>query len=161
VFLPVIDNEAYNLIDAPMLTGTPERRLLLAMVERAILDFVGNDPVEVEEAESWIFGELESTPLRPFTFPWICQHLDLDVASIAQTIKAMPRRGKNRVAPWYFNKPGAAPKTASSKSATASNQDSTISPADLKSGGRPKLSLVKKTSAKEVVTQDKLEPVLS
>jgi len=141
VFLPVIDSEAYNLIDAPMLTGTPERRLLLAMVERGILDFVGNDPVEVEEAEAWIFGEHETTLLRPFTFPWICQHLDLDVASITQTIRAMPRRGKNRVAPWYFNKPGSSAKPAAEKSPSATIE----SPA--RASAQPGLRLVKKSSS--------------
>jgi len=151
VFLPVIDNEAYNLIDAPMLTGTPERRLLLAMIERAILDFVGNDAAEVEEAEGWIFGELDTAPLKPFTFPWVCQHLDLDVVSIAQTIKAMPRRGKNRVAPWYFNKPGAN-KAASAEKDVAAKVDASSANQD-----RPKLALVKKLSERDVPRNLKME----
>lgn len=104
MFLPVIDNEAYNLIDGPKLTGTPERRLLLAMLERAILDFVGNDSLEVDQAQQWIFSDLEDPDFLPFTFSWVCQQLDLDHQRIAKTIKEMPRRGSRRVAPWYFAK---------------------------------------------------------
>jgi hypothetical protein len=110
VFFPVIDNEAYNLIDEPKVTGTPERRLLLAMLERSILDFVGNDETEVEQAQLWIFGSqelpnelvTEESPLSPFSFPWVCQQLDLDHNKIASIIREMPRRGNRRVAPWYF-----------------------------------------------------------
>jgi len=104
-FCPIVDPEANNLIDLPQLTGTPERRLLLAVLERAILDYVGNDSQEIQEAEDWLFGDLDSfssEPYAEFTFPWVCQQLDLDVFQIAAVIKRMPRRGKHRVAPWYF-----------------------------------------------------------
>ncbi len=124
MFFPVIDTEAYSLIDEPKLTGTPERRLLLAILERSILDFVGNDQVEVQEARTWIFGDTppenlqesyrEYTNLTPFSFAWVCQELDLDAKNISSVIAAMPRRGNQRVAPWYFNKtaegsPGGSP----------------------------------------------------
>lgn len=104
MFLPVIDQEAYNLFDAPQLTGTPERRLLLAILERAILDYVGNDVTEVSSSEEWLFSELDEPSMEEFTFPWVCQQLDLDIYRIAQTIRAMPRRGNHRIAPWYFMK---------------------------------------------------------
>lgn len=113
VFFPVVDSEAYSLIDEPKLTGTPERRLLLALLERAILDFVGNDAAEVEAAREWIFGEEEGDSqisdahrASPFSFTWVCQELDLDPQNISGIIAAMPRRGSRRVAPWYFQKTG-------------------------------------------------------
>lgn len=113
MFFPVVDSEAYSLIDEPKLTGTPERRLLLALLERAILDFVGNDAAEVEAAREWIFGEEDGdTPISdahrasPFSFTWVCQELDLDPQNISGIIAAMPRRGSRRVAPWYFQKAG-------------------------------------------------------
>lgn len=104
MFLPAIDQEAYNLFDEPQLTGTPERRLLLAILERAILDYVGNDPEEMQLAGEWLFDreENDGESLSPFSFLWLCQELDLDAEEISATIRAMPRRGKNRVAPWYF-----------------------------------------------------------
>lgn len=126
MFYPVIDQEAYNLFDAPQLTGTPERRLLLAILERAILDFVGNDPVETAEAEDWIFGELEEgLSMEPFTFGWICQFLDLEAVEIAKTIRKMPRRGTNRVAPWYFmNRATSITKADNAKPASSSENNS-------------------------------------
>jgi hypothetical protein len=104
-FYPVVDPEASSLIDMPQLTGTPERRLVLAVLERAILDYVGNDPQEVTTAESWLFDDvtnLTPEPYGDFSFPWVCQQLDLDMFQVAAVIKRMPRRGKHRVAPWYF-----------------------------------------------------------
>ncbi|RIL07512.1 MAG: hypothetical protein DCC75_09965 [Proteobacteria bacterium] len=101
---PVIDFEAYNLFDLPKTTGTPERRLLLAVLERAILDYVGNDAVECKAAEEWLFSESDEEEMDEFTFLWVCQQLDLNAKQIAATIKRMPRRGKHKVAPWYFAK---------------------------------------------------------
>jgi hypothetical protein len=100
---PSIDGDATSLFDVPNETGTPERRLLLAVLERAILDYVGNDEKEIAEADDWIF---DSDPINKsvFSFGWLCQELDLDEEVIAEKIRSMPRRGNRRVAPWYFAK---------------------------------------------------------
>lgn len=105
---PGLDREYCQLIGAVNKTGTPERRLLLGILERAILDFVGNDAREVESAEEWLFGELDDPSFERFSFSWVCQELDLDLYMIAEKIRAMPRRGNRKVAPWYFNKQMAA-----------------------------------------------------
>lgn len=114
--LPEIDHDAFNLFEIPNLTGTPERRLLLAILERAVLDLVGNDEKEAQEAEDWLFGfdEDEAEPEAPrvhehkltamFSFPWVCDQLDLDQARISAKIRSMPKRGKNRIAPWHLAK---------------------------------------------------------
>ena len=104
MFSPLIDIEAYTLMDGPQLTGTPERRLLLAVLERAILDLVGNDEQEVQTAKDWLFGDTEPHTPTEFSFAWVCQQLDLDPSHTADLIGKMPRRGKNRVAPWYFGR---------------------------------------------------------
>jgi hypothetical protein len=101
---PGIDREFYQVIGLPNMTGTPERRLLLAILERAVLDYVGNDRREVEEAEAWIFGDLDSPGNEQFSFPWVCEQLDLDMYRISGKIRVMPRRGDRKVAPWYFAK---------------------------------------------------------
>ncbi|MEZ4753693.1 MAG: hypothetical protein R3A13_05205 [Bdellovibrionota bacterium] len=102
---PNIDFEAFNLMPVMNLTGSPERNLLMAIVERAILDLVGNDSAEEKRAEEWIFGDLdEHKPLGQFSFPWICEQLDLDIEQTAEKIRQMPKRGSRRVAPWYFAK---------------------------------------------------------
>jgi len=103
-FLSELDQDFEQVFGAPNMTGSPERRLLLAILERAILDYVGNDPHEVEQAEEWIFGALESSGRSQFSFPWLCEQLDLDHRAIARKIKAMPRRGNRKIAPWYFAK---------------------------------------------------------
>ena len=98
-----IDEDAHIWFGPPNLTGTPERRLLLAVLERAILDFVGNDRKEVEAAEEWLFDEdVPQRPFEHFSLPWICQELDLDFAEVVDTVRNMPKRGKSRVAPWYL-----------------------------------------------------------
>ena len=84
----------------------------MAIIERAILDLTGNDPEEARSAEDWLFGDSldreglnykKSEPkAAPFSFPWVCGQLDLNVASVAAKIKRMPRRGNSRVAPWYM-----------------------------------------------------------
>lgn len=101
-----IDHDYDQVFGAPNMTGTPERRLLLAILERAILDYVGNDVREVEEAEEWLFGDPSgmSCSRTQFSFTWVCEQLDLDSRSIAEKIRAMPRRGTRKVAPWYFAK---------------------------------------------------------
>jgi len=103
-FLADFDRDFYQVFGAPNLTGTPERRLLLAILERAILDYVGNDAREVQEAEEWLFGCSENAARNQFSFIWLCEQLDLDPARIASHIKAMPRRGNRKIAPWYFAK---------------------------------------------------------
>lgn len=110
--LPEIDNDAFNLFEIPNLTGTPERRLLLAILERAVLDLVGNDEKEASEAEEWLFGEMlaqraaEMIPRSPseFSFSWVCDQLDLEPNKISDKIRAMPKRGKHRIAPWHLAK---------------------------------------------------------
>ena len=107
--VPLIDDDAATLFDTPNMTGTPERRLLLAIIERAVLDYVGNDERETESAEAWLFGDLDNpnsdNPLSgEFSFAWICRELDLDIQKIARKISEMPKRGARRVAPWYFLK---------------------------------------------------------
>ena len=107
MFIPKIDEEVNSVLGIDDNGSTPERRLLAALLERAILDYVGNDLAEVEAAEEWLFdwqNEEADAPMSDFSFRWICHYLDLNPAKVAAFIKAMPKRGSHRVAPWYFNK---------------------------------------------------------
>lgn len=90
--------------EEPNHTGSPERMLLLAVLERAILDYVGNDQKEALAAQEWIFGEPILDRAEPFSFPWICRELDLIPHAVSEMIRAMPKRGNNRIAPWYFTR---------------------------------------------------------
>jgi hypothetical protein len=100
--VPQTDSIVTPIFSEPNQTGTPERRLLMAILERAILDYVGNNEREVSEAEEWLFNGEECGEYT-FSFEWLCQQLDLDSGVIARQIRAMPKRGHRRVAPWYFN----------------------------------------------------------
>ena len=100
-----IENDEFGIFECPNVTGTPERRLLLAILERALLDYVGNDGREANEAEEWIFTDLAPKhPFSPFSFPWICEQLDLNIKKTLRKIRRMPKRGSNRLAPWYLSK---------------------------------------------------------
>lgn len=102
------ESDELGIFDRPNLTGTPERRLLLAILERALLDYVGNDDKESLEAEEWIFSDMVPfPPYLSFTFPWICEQLDLNAKRTLRKISRMPKRGHNRLAPWYLTKPKA------------------------------------------------------
>lgn len=100
--MPVLDADSDALFESPNMTGTPERNLLMAILERAMLDYVGNDEKEAQAAKDWIFGDLEESRPTEFSFPWVCGQLDLDTLKIAQRIKRMPKRKERRIAPWYF-----------------------------------------------------------
>ena len=100
--IPVIDDDAYNLFDIPNLTGTAERNLLMAVLERAIRDFVGNSCEESESARKWLFDLKDDAD--PFTFKWVCHQLDLQPIKVLTKIASMPKRGGHRTAPWYFTK---------------------------------------------------------
>ena len=109
MFNPKLDEEVNSMLGIDDHSSTPERRLLAALLERAILDFVGNDTSEVEAAEEWLFdwqSEDADVPMQDFSFRWICHYLDLNPTKVAAFIKAMPKRGSHRVAPWYFCKTG-------------------------------------------------------
>jgi hypothetical protein len=99
-----IDGETGGLYDSPNQTGSPERNLLMAVLERAILDLVGNDEQESSEAKEWIFNDLCKPEFSAFSFPWLCQELDLNYRDIADTISRIPKRGNSRIAPWYVTK---------------------------------------------------------
>lgn len=94
------NDDELGIFDYPNLTGSPERRLILAVLERAMLDYVGNDEQEHQSAKSWLFSEPGFTS-KEFSFPWVCEHLDLSPVDIQRKIMKMPRRGSQRLAPWY------------------------------------------------------------
>ena len=62
--IPVIDQDAFHLFDFPNLTGTPERNMLMAILEGAILDFVGNDEKEAQAAQEVLNTEILALKTR-------------------------------------------------------------------------------------------------
>ncbi len=111
---PKFDEEAVSILGLNNSSYNGESALLTAILERAILDYVGNEEAEAQLASEWIFeGILLDDPEQvneeiftptAFSFKWICHHLGLNPFKVAKFIKSMPKRGKNRVAPWYTDK---------------------------------------------------------
>ena len=102
-----IDVDALEVFGTYQIKGSPERNLWMSVLERAILDFVGNSEKDVLAAEQWLFedeGDEDEEKTGEFSFRWVCEQLDLDAKSISAIIRAMPKRGNRRVAPWYFCK---------------------------------------------------------
>lgn len=65
-----------------------ERNLLAAVLARAICDAFGTAHCErhvVRSARQWLFGKLE--PKEPFSFAWVCIHLDLDPLQLQDSLR--------------------------------------------------------------------------
>lgn len=62
----------------------PEKRLLAAVLQRAISDFISGEGEIREGAQAWL---MEDEPAdAPLTFKFICEALDLDKDSLRQAI---------------------------------------------------------------------------
>lgn len=74
----------------------PERHLLAAILERALVDVCSTDIVERKKALSWIYAESENgeEPYE-FSFKWIVKELGWDEDRIRRIVK----KG-------YFKRPG-------------------------------------------------------
>ena len=59
-------NTVLNSENSPQ--GSPERNMLMSLLERAILDYVGNNQKEVDSAKSWIFETSEGKDYENQTF---------------------------------------------------------------------------------------------
>ena len=62
----------------------PEKRLLAAVLQRAITDFVSGDGELQKGAKAWLFED-EPTD-APLSFAFICEALDLDIDSLRRAI---------------------------------------------------------------------------
>jgi hypothetical protein len=72
--------------DVPTPGGTiPELRLLAAVLQRAIHDFIGGDGDVREGARLWLMDD-EPTD-APLSFRFICEALDLDGDSLRKAIQ--------------------------------------------------------------------------
>lgn len=78
VSLPVL-TELSNA--APL---TPERELLIAVLERTVLDYYSNNILVRAEAEEWLFGESDSADL--FSLEWLSGHLSIAPGALRRRI---------------------------------------------------------------------------
>jgi hypothetical protein len=78
----------------------PEKRLLAAVLQRAITDFLSGDGEVEDGATSWILEEDQSD--SPLTFSFICEALDLDPEGLRKAIISQKKQLKN-VSPEVFH----------------------------------------------------------
>jgi hypothetical protein len=64
--------------------NVPEKRLLAAVLQRAITDFLGGDGEISAGAYAWIAEKKQSD--SPLTFSFICEALDLDCEGLRKAI---------------------------------------------------------------------------
>lgn len=84
----------YNKYDrnADNLSGEfdfPERKLLIAVLKRAILDYLGPDQIEEVDARKWIYSAGADAHSPEFSFEWVCEQLSLDLEQVRYNIDAL------------------------------------------------------------------------
>lgn len=66
-------------------TYVPEKRLLAAVLQRAVTDYVTGEGETREGARSWLMDDQPED--SPLTFLFICEALDLDPESLRNAIQ--------------------------------------------------------------------------
>lgn len=76
---------------------SPEKRLLVAVIHRAILDFYGHDshPYHQQEAARWLFQDCR----EPMSLYWVCNWLSDHPKHLQVSIQQMVRDGKGLKGP--------------------------------------------------------------
>ena len=65
----------------------PEKKLLVAVLQRAVTDFVTGDDEMKSEAFNWIMDSKMEDEERPLTFIYICEALDFEPDNLRKAIK--------------------------------------------------------------------------
>ncbi len=78
---------------------TPERNLLVAMIQRAIFDYMGNREFDRESAAEWLFDGTGDSDL--FSFEWVCAQLDLEPEVITSKVRRMTPRESLHCQRWW------------------------------------------------------------
>ena len=74
-------------------TQVPERRLLAAVLQRAITDYLTGDGDLRDTAEAWLIHDQPED--APLTFKFICEALDLDYPSLKEAIRSQGQGSGN------------------------------------------------------------------
>ena len=79
----LVEQDSYLFIDINEYNKSPEKRLLCGMCERAVRDLLSSNEEESEDARTWLE---DNEGLEPFSFPWVCEALDLNREHLLQRI---------------------------------------------------------------------------
>ena len=87
-----------GLMDLPT-NSTPERRLLVALLRRALFDYVSGATAERRAAKEWLFDE--AGPDDDFSFRWVCQQLDFQPDMVLSRIKSIRPNSLKPSSHWW------------------------------------------------------------
>lgn len=74
--------------------SAPERELLLAVLDRCVLDYHGTNRKLKLAATEWLFEEADDDIHKEFSFPWICEFLGFDKSQLRECIQRLDLSGK-------------------------------------------------------------------
>ena len=78
--------KAWSNSEIPGETGSiPEKRLLVAVLQRAVTDFVTGEGDLCDGAKLWLMEDDEDND-APLSFRFICEALDMDVDNLRKAI---------------------------------------------------------------------------
>jgi len=76
-------------------TYVPEKRLLAAVLQRAVTDYIAGEGETREGARIWLMDDQPDD--APLTFLFICEALDLDPNSLRKAIEAQAVAGPQAI----------------------------------------------------------------
>ncbi len=65
--------------------GIPERDLLIATLDRAVLDYYSTNEELKSLAKEWLFDDINNSCI--FSFNWICDHLGVEQHAVRERVK--------------------------------------------------------------------------
>ena len=77
-----------------------ERKLLIAVLRRALFDYFGNKKSDKASAAEWLFDESSSTEL--FSFNWVCEQLGFEPKHVLSRILQLPPRKGMAAQKWWY-----------------------------------------------------------
>lgn len=87
--------DLFYIPSATKIIITPEKRLLVAILKRAINDYLGRVNTdnrltghEAEDAGRWLY-ELGKDHKTPFSFSWICEYLDIEPNRVLRNVNKL------------------------------------------------------------------------
>ncbi len=86
-----ISNQNQSSIPAPTL---PEKELLLAILDRSVMDYHSKNSRLSKAASEWLFDEQDHCSTHAFSFNWICEYLSIDKQSLRGSITELDLSAK-------------------------------------------------------------------
>ena len=72
----------------------PEHDLLLAVLDRSVLDYHGSSRALRKDAAEWLFNDKGSYNKGEFSFEWVCEQLGIEEESVRASIKRLNLKNK-------------------------------------------------------------------